>query len=123
MKIYIAARFERQIEARNYAVLLEAAGHIITSRWLYVSNAADLAVEAAHDLEDVDAADALIFLSESPETAWRRGSRCVEYGYALARGKRLRIIGPRENIFHWLLPDAAFFLSIDALVEALNDLR
>jgi len=40
----------------------------------------------------------LIFFSESEMTL--RGSRHVEFGYALARQLSIIVIGVRENIFH-----------------------
>ena len=51
--------------------------------------------------------------------AWSaRGGRHVEFGLALAAGKRLCIVGPRENIFHFL-PRVEVFRSTDDLVGAI----
>jgi hypothetical protein len=70
-------------------------------------------------LEDLNEVDTLIFFSEDSETSWPRGGRCVEYGIALALGRRLLMVGPRENLFHELLPDSSFFASIDKLTREL----
>jgi hypothetical protein len=50
------------------------------------------------------AADVLMAFTEFPgQTPGRaRGGRHVEFGIAFAKEKRLMIVGPRENIFHWL---------------------
>jgi hypothetical protein len=44
-----------------------------------------------------------------PNTILATGGRHVEFGLALAQGKRVIIVGPRENVFHYLLPDAQIF--------------
>ena len=130
MKVYIASRFSRIHEAEHVVrPALEAAGWTVTSRWHreQASQPIDGAMAhhtaeenrffASRDLEDVDAADALVLLTEEPESCWPRGARFVEYGYALAKGKVLILVGPRENVFHWLLPDSAVFASIQDLVN------
>lgn len=54
---------------------------------------------AADDLEDVLAADTLIAFTEPPRSTASRGGRHVELGIALASGKRILVVGPRENVF------------------------
>ena len=42
-------------------------------------------------------------VTEPPrEPSSSRGGRHVEFGIALARSKRLIVVGHRENVFHWL---------------------
>jgi hypothetical protein len=55
------------------------------------------------------AADAVIIFTEIPNTILATGGRHVEFGLALAQGKRVIIVGPRENVFHYLLPDSQVF--------------
>ena len=55
------------------------------------------------------AADAVIIFTEIPNTILATGGRHVEFGLALAQGKRMIIVGPRENVFHYLLPDSQIF--------------
>lgn len=58
---------------------------------------------AEDDLADVQACDLLIAFTEVPRTGGRnRGGRHVELGIAIGQGKRIMIVGPRENIFCWL---------------------
>jgi hypothetical protein len=44
-----------------------------------------------------------------PNTILATGGRHVEFGLALAQGKRMIMVGPRENVFHYLLPDSQIF--------------
>lgn len=109
MKIYIAGRYSRRDEFREVAKKLVSYGHEVTSRWLdeqidVAHSMADLtpayaAKAAAHDLSDIDDAVAILFFSEDALTP--RGGRHVEFGYALAQGKWIYVIGPKENIFHY----------------------
>ena len=76
-------------------------------------------MEAAEDLEDVLRADCLVSFTEEPAAgvAWAaRGGRHVEFGIALAMGKRLCVVGPRENIFHHL-PRVEVFRSLTELID------
>jgi hypothetical protein len=54
-------------------------------------------------------ADAVIIFTEIPNTVLATGGRHVEFGLALAHGKRVFVVGPRENVFHYLLPDSQIF--------------
>ena len=109
MKIYLAARYSRMEELRGYADELVAAGHVITSRWISGGNGipetADVDMEsqrfALEDYRDLSAADTVISWTEPPRVeSTARGGRHVEFGLALAMGKRLVVVGPRENLFH-----------------------
>jgi hypothetical protein len=130
MKVYIAARFSRRDEAECIVrPQLEHLGWRVVSRWhraqateplngaMANHTAAQNKAFALRDLEDVAVADALVLLTEAPESAWPRGARHVEYGYALAVGKALFLVGPRENVFHWILPDSAVFATVEDLVS------
>ena len=103
-RVYVAARFERQAEARALAYELIANGYPVTARWLNAPGLAlgDLARErlwAQADLADLDAADVYLLLSDEVPG---RGGKDFEGGYAYARGKRLVVVGPRAHIFHAL---------------------
>ena len=121
MRIYLAARFHRSGEMLDVAGALSRAGHFITSRWIHGrQNAPDL-VSAVEDIEDLSDADCLVSFTERPTegVSWAaRGGRHVEFGVALAMGKRLCVVGPRENIFHHL-PRTEVFRSLAELIEAL----
>lgn len=124
--IYLAARFSRKPELQTYMRALEAAGHTVTSRWLTDGahewtgvNDADIPPDAlgqfaAEDLADVDAADAFILFADQPSS---RGGMWCELGYAIARGKRIIVVGDSANVFchlEWIehidTPDALLTL-------------
>lgn len=112
--IYLAARFSRRHEAHALGREMVARGHGITSRWTlpntdHVIPAGQSAEAefserrrfAMEDCIDVRACDWMISLMEEPRSNGR-GGRHVEFGMALALGKRLTCIGPRETVFHCL---------------------
>jgi hypothetical protein len=108
MSCTLAASFARQAEIRGYRAELVKAGHVITSRWLDLDPACDswateLSEASQHqaecDVADVNAARTVVSFT-SPGRG--RGGRHVEYGLALAWGKELIVVGPREHIFHQL---------------------
>lgn len=113
-RIYLAARYSRRDELNRYRVTLEAGGHTITSRWLDGSHELDrsgLSVQAAdadrhrfalEDWSDVMAAEWVLSFTEPPRSKPSRGGRHVEFGAAVAAGKKCTVIGPRENVFHHL---------------------
>jgi hypothetical protein len=110
MKIYLAARFSRQQELRNYAFQLRNQGHEVTSRWL--EEGAEKTYEdltpdgcrkcAQHDVVDIKRADCVISFTETRDSGYASGGRHVELGIALASGKSCLIVGPQENVFHHL---------------------
>lgn len=80
---------------------LEAAGHVITSRWLKAPDEMSDAF-AREDLADVARADLLLAYHPGGWHDKGTGGRHVEFGYALALGKQVVLLGKRTNIFHHL---------------------
>jgi nucleoside 2-deoxyribosyltransferase len=59
------------------------------------------AAAAATDLQELSAADAFVAITEGADAPkFGRGGRQVEFGAALALGKRMLVIGPVEHVFH-----------------------
>lgn len=118
MKVYTAARYSMKDEVAEYANELRAAGIGVTSRWLEEPHSPQatmgevdvnlLRSYARQDVEDIKAADILVFFSVSDTTPMVRGGRHVEFGIAMALGLHIVVIGPKENIFH-LLPEVIHF--------------
>jgi len=125
VKLYFAARFSRLPELVRFRDELTAAAPgygaeiEVNSRWLlggheWVGTADDdipvdrLAEFARDDIEDLMAADAMVCFTESPRSGPARGGRHVEFGYALAMGKRIIVVGYRENVFY-CLPGVEFY--------------
>lgn len=113
MKIYLASRYSRYPEMQKYRDILEAAGHSVTSRWIegnHQINDSDWPEElkqkefqqfAMNDMEDLSNADMVLSFTEKPGPSSSLGGRHVEFGLALSC-KKCAIIGPRENVFHYL---------------------
>ena len=112
MKIYLAAMYSQKPLMEKYAKELRDLGFEVTASWLEESHHPhskmsdltnnELVQYAIADLNDIDKSDILVFFSQDPETATVRGGRHVEVGYALAKNKAILVVGPAENIFHYL---------------------
>jgi len=122
MRIYIAARYDRRFEMLRVAAELMRAGHDVTSRWIEGGRGDEPEVVAAlEDIGDLARADCLVTFTEEPErgVAWAaRGGRHVEFGVALATGKRMCVVGPHENVFHHL-PRVELFANLIELLAGL----
>lgn len=112
MNIYVASQYARRDEMRQVRSKLISRGHSVTSRWLDENEPLNAQMgqqttewyrqTAFVDLYDIQAADVVLFFSEDPLVGIPRGGRHVEFGYALGRGMRVDVIGPKENIFHYV---------------------
>lgn len=114
MKLYLCSRYSRRDELRAIRERLHnETKHTVIARWLDTEweekevgghSVAPLEYRrkwALQDVEDVKCCDCLIAFSEDNlSLAGKRGGRHVEFGIALALGKRLIVVGPRENLFH-----------------------
>lgn len=119
MRIYLASRYSRFKEMQGYRAELERFGHVVTSRWINGDHQIDdagLSVQAKEaervrfaqeDTDDLLAADCVISFTGAPRSANSRGGRHVEFGMAYARGKKVVVVGHRENVFH-CLPEVEF---------------
>ena len=121
--IYLAARYSRLCELQGYQSDLEILGHLVTSRWINGSHEGSLETGSAkfaqEDRDDLIAADWVISFAEPPRTFNSRGGRHVEFGMALALGKRVIVVGYRENVFHYL-PEVEFFETWKSCLARLN---
>jgi nucleoside 2-deoxyribosyltransferase len=131
VNVYMAARYSRRLELCGYAAHLESLGHTVTSRWLLgnhqaendqLHRGADAEQFAREDLDDLEAAEIVVAFSEAPRTSSSRGGRHVEFGYALALGKPICVVGPRENVFACLVEQVDVFGDAVAWVTALASL-
>jgi nucleoside 2-deoxyribosyltransferase len=127
-RVYLAARYARASELFLHAMDLVSAGFVVTSRWIRGDHQASdeqltadpgLAERfAAEDVEDLRRADIVISFTEEPRSGHSRGGRHVEFGMALALGKRVLVVGHRENVFH-CLPQVEYFETWEACLDAL----
>jgi len=144
MKVYLASRYSRNAELRGYRDELEAMGHEVTARWIdlhagstdYVSAEALAILEksftpeqlsatpdlcsayAIADWSDLDRADCVVSFTCG---SGGKGGRHVEFGIAVASGKRVMVVGPRENVFH-TLPEVEHFEDWPSCRKALEAL-
>lgn len=117
--VYLAARYSRLRELQVYRDELRAAGFDVRARWVDgehemvdgVASPEQSCGFAMDDIEDLRAARIVINFTEHPGADGRqRGGRHVEFGYALTclldtgwiEPYRVLIVGPRENVFHYL---------------------
>ncbi len=120
MKIYLAGRYHRREELLKLSEDYIKDGHEITSKWLAGAEEGMTYTDiATMDLEDVERADALVLYSEPYGEPIPGGGRHVEFGYAIGRKKKVFIVGPLENVFHWT-PGVIVFPKTESLVRHLH---
>jgi hypothetical protein len=125
--VYLAAGYGRRAEMRAARDLLESTGRFrVKSRWLdsgtgrseegrlgsLNTEPSSYVAFAVEDLEDIRSSELVLSFTDGRPA---RGGRHTEFGYALALGKRMVLIGPREHVFHSLpgvevAPDLATWL-------------
>lgn len=111
MKIYLAAAFNRRAQIESAAVALCAAGYDVVSSWFaheyFDVTSDDKPVEVKHilaltDLRQINMSDVLIYFCEPIDApAGVSGGRHVEFGFALASGLEIILVGSPENLFHY----------------------
>lgn len=128
MRWYLAARFGRRDELKQHRELLRSNGHEVNARWLDLETdmTAPTSTEekrindAIMDAEDVSKCDGVLSFTEDPDNpnivGRGRGGRHVEFGMALALNKRVVVIGPKENIFHWL-PNVEVYEDLETFLD------
>lgn len=121
MKIYLAATWDSRELMQQHAAVLSNLGITITSRWLQAEHIEGPPAQCAQiDLDDIDAADAIMLFSVGPRgTPFTGGGRCIEFGYAIAKQKQLILIGAIESVFHEL-PAVTQFLKFQGFLESWN---
>ncbi len=94
MQVYIAAKYRRRFDLREFAAALRAHGVEVTSRWLDngEEEAGGPGLAALMDVEDVRRADAIVFIGEARGSQNTGGGRWFELGLAYALGKRCIVI-------------------------------
>jgi len=131
MKVYLAAQYPWKDTITKYAEQLRANGIEVTSSWLEEPHAPNTKLQqlpdeqhtyyAMNDLNDVDRSDMLVLFSVDPSTAVPRGGRHVEFGYALGKRMPVIVVGPKENIFHYL-PCVRHVANFESLLNLLKEL-
>lgn len=120
--VYIAAPFAARDFAREVSDKIQAAGHTVTSKWVFsereinsgtIGTSEDSTDDVAQshavsDLSSVMVSDHVLHLTsaacaiyapEVPQEWLHTGGRHVEMGFALANSVPVHILGEPENIF------------------------
>lgn len=138
-KVYLAAPYSARDKMRQIRRILQNYGWVVTSSWLddthplrpgVINTAPEqsdeyAAARVAQDLADIDEADVLMLFTSAwvttyfsvPFESTLSGGRHVETGYALAKGKRVVLVGQPENIFHRGLPASDNFAEAERLLR------
>jgi len=129
MQVYLAGPYQHKIYIESCAQDLLTIGVGVTSSWLGEAHAPNTQLAelpddmnrryALADLRDIDRADAFVLFTVAanlPPIA--RAGRHVEFGYALAKGLPIYVVGKeRENIFHYLSDKVRHFDTFNELVD------
>ena len=102
--LYLAAPFTAKAEARAARHYLNSHGFLVRARWMDSHNAefpacgAKVAAEEAWaDLCDIDVCDGFVMLN-----LYIGVGKSIEMGFALAKGKRIWVVGEANHIFYFL---------------------
>ena len=135
--IYLAGMFSTIAKRKAQAAELRELGFDVTSRWIdetvpHTVEIKDVPEQysketAIADKEDIEAAEYFIeFVPTAEElvattvSAMSRGGRHWEMGQADALGKEVLVVGPKENVFHFL-PYVKHFESFNGVKAYLLD--
>ena|SRR6266496_13608 len=115
--VYLSASIRAQPVMRRYRdILQDEFGWKVQARWIDVQESSPMGVKevqedrvraaiyAVTDMADILTSGTVIIFTRWPSTS---GGRHTELGLALAFGKRIILVGPRENVFQ-ALPDEQF---------------
>ena len=115
MHIYIASYFNTRQRLKPVLEVISSQGHVLTASWLWESREGrgsdqttalhDYTFEekagfAPRDYREIRQSD-LIIVDTFDETP--RGGREVELGYATGLGLQTWVVGPRRNVFHYII--------------------
>jgi hypothetical protein len=117
--VYLASRYSRADEMQGVRDVLRGLGVKVASRWIdrhpdtngphwleksftpeeLSRDPQTCGKYALADVEDVMAADTVISFTCG---TGGKGGRHIEFGMGYSAGKRMIVVGPRENVFHTL---------------------
>jgi nucleoside 2-deoxyribosyltransferase len=105
-KFYLAAKYDKRRELLPIATMLVLQGHELTGKWLNGSHdGTDVEAQskyAALDLQHIDECETFVLFNLPIGCPDASSGRHVEFGYALAMGKQVLIVGDGNSIFKTL---------------------
>ena len=130
IKFYIAGRYVNKDAISDFADRVRETNNKVVSTWtdepydpkveMAEMTPTMLMLLSARDMDEVHHCHEMIFFSESDRFATARNGRHVEFGVALGLHKRINVIGPWENIFHYL-PGVFHYATEEEFFASLHD--
>lgn len=137
--IYIAGRYSRKEEFKQYIKELESLGHTVTSSWITLASESTTEADpvvlersALACIKDITKSDCFLYFTDSVREniesftkdelfELSRGGRHVELGISMIWGvDRIILVGGRENIFHYI-EDMECYDTFEECKKALSD--
>ena len=133
MRVYLASGFRQRFVLRRAAVWLMAHGHEIVSTWIWIEErpsredldfgtfAREIAEKNLCELWQAD----IVIVDADGIAPDNSGGVHTELGFAIGARKRIILVGPKGNTFHWLREIEKFptwlalFRGFSCAVEAL----
>lgn len=111
MTFYLASRYDSKLFLRGVRDKLQAMGHAVLSTWLTEEEPLNVQIDdvdpdtlvdyALQDLAEILEADVFVHFQNQNRPNIRGGSS-VEFGIALAKEKKMIVVGDRINIFDFM---------------------
>lgn len=117
---YLASKYDYRSQVLKVAALLMLAGHTVKADWLtgihHEGGIGEPKDWAKQDLEDIDNATHVVVFNLPVDDPEPSTGRNIEYGYALAKGKTVIVVGEGESVFFELASDR--FATIEDFLDA-----
>lgn len=117
-KVYVASLFSEIEESKKRALRLqEALGWEPVSSWVFGGEEGLSRTQiAVKDIREVEQCDVLVVFSHPRGEPKPGGGRWVEFGYAMAKGKQVFVVGPYENVFTHS-PNVVVYPTLECLIS------
>ena len=112
MQVYLADQYKHKDKISLYSQELKANGINVCSSWIEEPHGADATLKdiskfnkqayVNRDIAEIGDCDIFVLFTVDPSIPTVRGGRHFESGYAYGQGKPVLIVGPKENLFHYL---------------------
>jgi len=121
INVYIAASFPRKEEAQALCEQLEASGkYSVQSTWHKPRENPEYDACKEHAERDFWQVAESGMLIQFTGDSLTKGGRHSELGLALAWKKVVYLVGPREQVFHSMIPDERIFENVSEAVRGLQ---
>jgi nucleoside 2-deoxyribosyltransferase len=132
LRIYLAAQYSQKQAVKIKAEELRLLGYNVTSTWIDEPENPNCSLKdvtdrklreyAKRDLAEISRSDLLVLFTVDPDERTRRGGRHFESGFACGADVPYCIVGPKENIFHHLLPADLCFSNWEEFLSSVGSM-